>query len=63
MKYTKEQNRTWELQRRIKCHGTSQSCLEVHPTKVNVISESTPNKIEVNKEGLFNKLLKWLKIK
>jgi hypothetical protein len=61
MKYTKNQERKWELQRRVKCHGNMNSCIKEHsiPSPFFQIDPSTISK----KENTWNKLLKFLHIK
>lgn len=63
---TRSQKRQWEINRRMKCHGTTESCIREHGHSVpSPFFEVQPvKKLQVNKrEGKFSKVLKWLNLK
>lgn len=59
MKYTKDQKRRWKIEKRLKCHGTKDSCEKFHPGK----REKTEQKIEKKEKkiSIWQKILIWLK--
>ncbi len=62
-KYTHNQERGWELERRVKCHGHKGSCAKAHlAKKLRVFSESVPTNIKINKQSWWTRLLKFLRI-